>query len=126
MAQQHTSSENAAVTRQLQGLENIEKRDTIGDRISKPALQAELPAGWTPRLEMVNFDDAMLEEVILLKRTASDPHLYLKPATMTEPTHDIEWYERSTPANGHRYIRTIDTLDEALRAAINWAHQHDD
>jgi hypothetical protein len=44
---------------------------------------------------------------------------------MTEPKTDIEWYERKAATDARRRVRTLDSLQHALRAAINWTHQQD-
>lgn len=104
-------------------LTTVQSRDTVGDLTSIPRIRAELPAGWDVRLDLVQFGTEALEEALTFSRTPADPRLQLKPARFDEPERDVEWHERQSRTAGRRHVRTVPTLDEAVRAAVNWTHQ---
>lgn len=104
-------------------LDDVPDVSTIGDHVSLEDLRGELPGGWTLRFTLVQFGSDSLEEALVFDRSQDEPTLFLKPATLSEPTTAIEWYVDEHPTVGRKHVRTVDTLREALRAAVNWTHQ---
>lgn len=104
-------------------LDSVTKLETITDVVDLDDLAGRLPGGWSVSPDMVQFEDGDLEETLLVRRGADDPQLVLKPTEMTDPTGEIEFYERRhvTAARTRRLI--AESLDEALMAAVNWVHQ---
>lgn len=106
-------------------LDAVTKLETITDLVDADALEERLPGGWTVTANMVQFGDEDLEDTLLFRRGADDPQLVVKPADMTEPAGEIEFYERPHATASRELSVTAESLESALRAAINWVHQKD-
>lgn len=107
-------------------LDEVPDVATLGDVVPVETLRAELPGGWTARLTLVQFGPEPLEEALVFSRPRGDRRLLLKPVTLTEPSGAVEWYVGRHPTTGREHVRTVDTLSDALRAAVNWTHQQRD
>lgn len=105
------------------GLDSVTKLETITDLVDIDDLADRLPGGWTVAPNMVQFKGEDLEETLLVRRGADDPLLVLKPTEMTDPSGEIEFYERRHATSARTLQLTAESLDEALRAAVNWVHQ---
>ena len=106
-------------------LAGIRRSETIADRADFDALDAELPEEWTAKPDIVQFGPEPLAETIKFDRTAIDPTLILKPTDPSDPGGEIEFHERGGPRASRRPTRTVDSLPEALRVAVNRVHQLD-
>lgn len=104
------------------GLATVPETETIGDVVDVRAFSRRLPGGWGVVAEVVPFDGEPLTEVLLLRRSPEDPRLLLKPAELSDPQGSVEFHERRV-SGSTELLLTTDSLREALRAAINWAHQ---
>ena len=104
------------------GLAAVPETETIGDVVDVRAFARRLPGGWSVVAEVVPFDDEPLTEALLLRRSPEDPRLLLKPAALSDPKGPVEFHERRAEGSTE-LVLTADSLREALRTAINWAHQ---
>lgn len=104
-------------------LEDVSEMETIGEHVSLPVIRAELPDSWRVRRDLEQVRGSSLEEVVVFTRDHPDVSIVLKPAETSEPTDRIEWYERGTATAGMEHVVTLDSLGDALRGAVNRAHQ---
>jgi len=104
-------------------LAGIRRTETVADRADFDRLRAELPAEWEVKPDIVQFGSEPLAETVTFERTAVDPKLILKPTDASDPGGEIEFYERSDARATRRPTRTVDSLPEALRVAVNRVHQ---
>lgn len=118
-----TGRGGAALDQSDDSLDAVTDVPTLRDHVSLQSVQQELPGGWTARHTFVQFGADPLEDAVQFERSRDGPTLLLKPAVLTEPTGAIEWYEERGSSAGREHVRTVDGLDAALRAAINWAHR---
>lgn len=125
MPDRNTSRDGASKTNQGVVLGDVAEVRTVGDVVSLSTIDSQVSDGWSVAANPVQFGDEALEEAVVFSRSRSDPELALKPAAMTEPKTDIEWYERKAATDVRRQVRTLDSLQYALRAAVNWTHQRD-
>lgn len=103
-------------------LDDVSETETVGDLVDLDSLARGLPPGWGVVADVAPFDDEPLVEVLRLRRSPADPELLLKPVDTTSPDGPIVCYERRPDGRRNR-IATPDTLESAVRAATNWAHQ---
>ena len=103
-------------------LADVPETETVGDLVDLDALARELPPGWGVVANVAKFGDEPLVEVLRFRRSPADPELLLKPVETTAPDGPVECYERR-PGRGRTRIATPDSLQAAIRAATNWAHQ---
>ena len=106
-------------------LAGIRRTETVADRTDFDRLRAELPDGWRAKPDIVQFGSGPLAETVTFERTATDPKLILKPTDPSDPGGEIEFHERSEARVARRSTRTVDTLQRALRVAVNRVHQFD-
>mgnify|MGYP005846616853 CR=1 FL=1 len=115
-----TSSADTATAGTLEG---VRRTETIADRVDFDSVRSELPDDWEVKPDLVQFGSEALAETVTFERTAVDPKLILKPTDASDPGGEIEFYERSDARATRRPTRTVDSLPEALRVAVNRVHQ---
>ena len=104
-------------------LDAVSEVETIGDVVDVAAFSRRLPSGWSAGVEVVQFRDEPLAEALLVRRNLDDPRLLLKPVELAEPRGSVECFERRRVAGGRERIMSTDSIEAAVRAATNWAHQ---
>lgn len=104
-------------------LDAVSEEETIGDVVDVAAFARRLPSGWNAVAEVVQFRDEPLAEALIVRRNLDDPRLLLKPVELTEPRGSVECFERRRIAGGRERIMSTDSIEAAVRAATNWAHQ---
>lgn len=104
-------------------LDAVTEVETVGDVVDVAAFSRRLPSGWSAGVEVVQFRDEPLEEALIVRRNLDDPRLLLKPVELTEPRGTVECFERRRIAGGREQIMSTDSIEAAVRAATNWAHQ---
>jgi hypothetical protein len=104
-------------------LAEIRRTETIADRVDFDAVRGELPDGWDVVPDLVQFGEEPLAETVQFRRTINDPRLVLKPVSPEAPAGEIAFHERGGPRASRRRTMTVESLAEALRVAINRAHQ---
>lgn len=103
-------------------LADVPETETVGDLVDPDLLARELPPGWRVVADVAPFDDEPLVEVLRFRRSPGDPELLLKPVETTSPGGPVACYERRADGRRSR-LATPDSLEAAVRAATNWAHQ---
>lgn len=103
-------------------LDDVSETETVGDLVDLDSLARGLPPGWGVVADVAPFDDEPLVEVLRVRRSPDDPELLLKPVDTTSPDGSVACYERRSDGRRSR-LATPDSLEAAVRAATNWAHQ---
>lgn len=108
------------------GLRNVETRATLGDFVPIDRLETEAGRGWSVGLEIVQHGTTLPAEALVLERSDTGRRIEVIPALTTAPTGPLEWYERRHRGAARDHVRTVDSLKDALRTAINRTHQSSD
>lgn len=104
------------------GLDDVTEVETVGDLVDLDSLGRRLPGGWRVTADVLQFGEGGLCEGLVFRRSADDPSLTLRPARLDAPDGEVVLYERRTPRAERQPTGSADSLEEALRAAVNWTH----
>lgn len=105
-------------------LDGVDEVSTVRDHVDTDELAQSLADHWQPAVEMVQFRDEPLSEVLRFTNQRDGTRITLKPVDMQTSTGAVEVYTRPAPTAGRTHRGTAESLAAGLTEATRLAAAH--